>query len=197
MARKQLRRITSRRGSGKGKSGARKQTRSQFILRGSARSRKSVRAPSLKQQLRRSAFELLRFRREGDTWEEAEKRSGINRRTAKALLPSAFFQDERGRLQVRGFDRYTRKLKIPTTKPGQFRWLRARGSRKASLVGIWNNAVKAAGGSDFSLIDAFPRNVFIDGVRLATSHYEVSRIIAAAAESDEPFEDIYSLVGAP
>src|SRR5215831_21001738 len=145
MARKQLRRIASSQASGKGSSGARKQTRSQSILRGSARSRKSVRASSLKQQLRRSAFELLRFRREGDTWEEAEKRSGINRRPAKALLPSAFFQDERGRLQARGYDRYTRKLKVPTIKPGQFRWLRARGSRKASLVGIWNNAVKAAG----------------------------------------------------
>src|SRR5262250_1635211 len=154
MARKQLRRITSSQGSGKGSSGARKQTRSQFIVRGSTRSRKSVRVPSLKQQLRPSAFELLRSRREGDTWEEAERRSGISRRTAKALLPSAFFQDERGRLQARGYDRYTRKLKIPTTKPGEFGWLRARGSRKASLVGIWNNAVKAAGRDDFSLIDA-------------------------------------------
>jgi recombinational DNA repair protein (RecF pathway) len=75
-------------------------------------------------------------------------------------------------------------------------WLRARGSRKASLVGTWNNAVKAAGRGDFSLIDAFPRNIFIDGVRLATSHYEVSRIAAAAAESEQPFEDIYALVGA-
>ena len=27
-------------------------------------------------------------------------------------------------------------------------------------------------------------------------HYEVSRIAAAASESDKPFEDIYSLVGA-
>jgi hypothetical protein len=88
-------------------------------------------------------------------------------------------------------------LKIPTTKPGEFRWLRARGSHKASLVGTWNNAVKAAGRGDFSLIDAFPRNIFIDGVRLATSHHEVSRIAAAAAESDEPFEDIYAMVGAP
>ena len=56
--------------------------------------------------------------------------------------------------------------------------------------------MKAAGRADFSLIDAFPRNLYVDGVRLATSHYEVSRIAAAAAESDEPFEDIYSLVGA-
>jgi len=143
-----------------------------------------------------AGFELLRLRRESATWEDAEKQAGISRGTAEGLFPSAFFRDERGQLQVWGYDRYTRRLKIPTTKPGAFRWLRVRGSHKASLVGTWSNAIKAAGGGDFSLIDAFPRNIVIDGVRLATSHYEVSRIVAAAAESDQPFEDIYSLVGA-
>ena len=196
MARKQSRRITSSRGSGKGGSGARKQTRSRSIVRGSSRSGKSVRGPSQKQQLRLPAFELVRFRREGDTWDEAERLSGIDRLTAQTLLPSAFFHDERGRLQARGYDRYTRTLKIPTVRPGEFRWLRARGSRQASLIGTWNNAVKAAGGGDFSLIDEFPRNVFIDGVRLPTSHREVSRIAAAVADSDQPFENIYALVGA-
>jgi len=145
---------------------------------------------------RKPAFELLRLRRQDRTWEDAEEQAGIGRRAAEHLLPRAFFRDERGRLQARGYDRYTRKLKIHTTKPGELRLVRARGSRDASLVGTWSNAVKAAGQGNFSLIDAFPRNIFIDGVRLATSHYEVSRIAAAAAESDEPFESIYSLVGA-
>ena len=143
-----------------------------------------------------AAFELVRLRRQDLAWKDIEKQSGITRRTAKVFLPRAFFRDERGRLQVRGYDRYTRTLKISTVKPGEFRWLRARGSRQASHVGTWNNAVKAAGRGDFSLIDAFPRNIFIDGVRLATSHYEVSRIAAAAAESDQPFEELYALAGA-
>ena len=143
-----------------------------------------------------AAFKLVRLRREDLAWKDAEEQSGITRRTAKRLLPRAFVRNERGQLQVRGYDGYTRKVKIPTTKPGEFRWLRARGSRKASLVGTWNNAVKGAGHGDFSLIDAFPRNIFIDGVRLATSHNEVSRIAAAAAESDQPFEDLYALAGA-
>jgi hypothetical protein len=138
----------------------------------------------------------VRSRREGYTWEEAEHLSDIDRSTAEALLPSAFFRDERGLLQVRGYDRYTRTLKIPTTRPGEFRWLCARGNRQASLIGTWNNAVKAAGRGDFSLIDAFPRNVSIDGVRLPTSHREVSKIAAAVADSDQPFENIYALVGA-
>ena len=145
---------------------------------------------------RKHAFELLRLRRKGLSWKDSEEQAGITRRAAERLLPSAFFRDEHGRLQARSYDRYTRTLKIPTTRPGKFSRLRARGNRQASLTGIWNNAVKAAGRGDFSLIDAFPRNLYIDGVRLATSHYEVSRIAAAAAESDEPFEDIYSLVGA-
>jgi hypothetical protein len=33
-------------------------------------------------------------------------------------------------------------------------------------------------------------------VHLPTSHYEVSRIAAAVADTDQPFEDIYALVGA-
>ena len=142
-----------------------------------------------------AGFDLLRLRRANLIWKDAEQQAGMRRQAAQNIFPRAFFFDERGHLQVREYDPYTRKLKIPTTRPGEFRWLRARGSRQASLIGIWNNAVKAAGGGDFSLIDAFPRNVFIDGVRLPTSHSEVSRIAAAAAESDEPFEDIYSLVG--
>jgi hypothetical protein len=145
---------------------------------------------------RKQAFELLRLRRKGLSWKDSEEQAAITRRAAERLLPSAFFRDEHGRLQARSYDRYMRTLKTPTTRPGKFRWLRARGNRQASLTGIWNNAVKAAGRGDFSLIDAFPRNLYVDGVRLATSHYEVSRIAAAAAESDEPFEDIYSLVGA-
>jgi hypothetical protein len=142
------------------------------------------------------AFKFLRLRREGSSWEDAKKYSDVPREIAEHLFPRAFFHDKQGRLQVRGYDRYTRKLKIPTIRPGEFSWLRARGSHKASLVGTWNNAVKAAGRGDFSLIDAFPRNTVIDGVRLATSHYEVSRIVAAAAESDQPFEDLYALAGA-
>ena len=154
------------------------------------------RLTSAQQERRIAEFELLRLKREGLTWKDAENQAGVTRRGAEQDLPRAFFHDERGRLQVHRYDPYTRRLRIPTTKPGEFRLLRARGSRKASLVGKWLNALKAAGRGDFSLMDAFPRKVFVDGVRLATSHYEVSRIVAAAAESDQPFEDIYALVGA-
>lgn len=147
------------------------------------------------QAQRIAAFELLRLRRRGLTWQRAEELSGISRRTALVILPGAFFHDERGQLQVRGYDRYVRTLKVPTAMPGEFKWVRGRGSHEASLIAKWNNAIRAVGRGDFSLIDAFPDEVIIDGVHLTTSHAEVTRIAAAAAESDEPFEDIYSLAG--
>ena len=93
-----------------------------------------------------AGFDLLRLRRAGLTWKDAEQQAGISRRETEGILPQAFYRDERGRLQVRAYDPYTRRLKIPTTRPGEFRWLHARGSREASLVGIWNNAVKARAG---------------------------------------------------
>jgi hypothetical protein len=123
---------------------------------------------------RKAAFELLRQRRQHSTWKNAEKQAGIGRRTAEHLLPRAFFRDERGRLQARGYDRYTRKLKIHTTRPGELRLVRARGSREASLVGTWSNAVKAAGRGDFSLIDAFPRNIFSWLCRTRTQNVSAS-----------------------
>src|SRR5215472_14207977 len=88
-----------------------------------------------------AGFDLLRARRADFIWEDAEQLAGITRQAAQKIFPRAFIFDERGHLQVRDYDPYMRKLKIPTTNPGEFRWLRARGSRKASQVGTWNNAV--------------------------------------------------------
>jgi len=62
--------------------------------------------------------------------------------------------------------------------------------RQASLTGAWNKVVKAASGGDFPLMDAFPRNVFIDGVRPPASHRRVSRMAAAVRDSDQTFEDL-------
>src|ERR1035438_2786375 len=150
---------------------------------------------SVQQERRRDGVELLRLRRQGLTWKDAEQQSGVSRRIAEPFFPRAFFRDERRQLQVRQYDPYTRHLNIATNKPGEFEVVHARGNRQASLVGTWNNAVRSAGGGDFSLIDAFPRNVSIGGIRLPTSHKAVSRIAAAAAEGKNPFEDIYALAG--
>ena len=99
---------------------SRKRSNTLVSLRDTSRKRAPhwTQLTSAQQKQRIAGFELLRLRRQGLTWKDAEEQSGINRRAAERLLPSAFLRDERGQLQVRGYDRYTRKLKIPTTKPG-------------------------------------------------------------------------------
>jgi hypothetical protein len=163
--------------------------------------RTAQRAPHWKQltpaeqKQRVSAFEFLRLRRQGNTWQDAARLSRSSRNAAQRYFPRAFAKDEHGKLQVSLHDFYTRHVQVQTSVPGKFRLLRARGDRKATLVAIWNNAVKAAGRGDFSLIDQFPRGVFVDGFRLVTSHDAVTRIAKAGAESKNPFEDIYAVSG--
>ena len=157
MARKQSRRITSSRGSGKGSSGARKRSRSQSIVQRLSAVRQKCPCTLPKEQLRRPAFELLQISTRTVTHGKNPKDFQVLIATsAEALLPSAFFRDEDAQLQVRGFDRYTRTLKISTTLARAIPWLRARGNRQASLIGTWNNAMKAAGRGDFSLDRCIP-----------------------------------------
>jgi hypothetical protein len=149
-----------------------------------------------KEQRTRS-FSLLRFRREGTTWREAEMYSGTSVRKAQRYLPKAFYHDGDGHLQVRASDRYVEPMQLPTHHPGSLQVVRARGSRQRSLCGQWSNALKAAGRGNFALIDAFPKDVVIDGYHLTTDHHEVQRIIEAQAESENALEELYALAGTP
>ena len=145
---------------------------------------------------RSQAFKLLRLRREGMSWRDAQEQSGITTRTAQRYFPKAFYRDSGGKLQVTDHDRYVEQFRLPTTRPGKLEVVRARGSRERSLCGRWLNALKAAGDGDFGPIDAFPKNVFIDGYRLSTSHYVVQRIDEALSESEHKFDELYALAGA-
>jgi hypothetical protein len=125
----------------------------------------------------------------------AEKDAGIKAERAKYYLPKAFYVDSRGHFYPRGYDRYVQPLQLSTAQPGELRIVRTRGSHQRSLAGQWENALKAAGNGDFGPIDAFPKDVFIDGYHLATDHDEVQRILEAQAESDSPLEELYALTG--
>jgi hypothetical protein len=200
MARKRKR---QKAGSDKSPSSARKtKTRSGFALSRHAASRKRPLPPphwkqmtAAQKQQRTKAFKLLRFRRDGMSWRDAEEHSGVTIRTAQNYLPRAFFRDSGGRLQVTAYDRYVERLQLPTAHPGKLQIVRARGSHQRSVCGQWLNALQAAGRGDFGPIDAFPRNVFIDGYDLTTDHDEVHRIVEAQAESDRPLEELYALTG--
>ena len=130
------------------------------------------------------------------SWRDAQEHSGITIRTAQRYFPKAVFRDSGGQLQVTAYDRYVERFQLPTTQSGKFELVRAHGSHERSLCGRWLNALKAAGKGDFSPIDAFPKNVFIGGYRLATGHFEVQRIVEALAESDRAFDELYALAGA-
>ncbi len=181
---------------------AAKKSATNILAKDTARLKTAPRAPhwkqltSAQQKQRNSAFEFLRLRRQGHTWKDAERLSRTSRAAAQRYFPRAFAKDKQGKLQVRLHDFYTRHVQVQTTVPGKLRLLRVRGDSKATLVGIWSNAAKAAGRGDFSQIDAFPRGVVVDGFRLVTSHDAVTRIARAAAEGRNPFEDIYAVVGA-
>jgi hypothetical protein len=196
---------SARRRGGKPKpSSARKnKTRSTSILSRQEPSDKSLPRPPHGKSLtpaqkdeRTRSFKLVRLRSEGMSWRDAERYSGITVRTAQRYLPKAFFRDSKGQLQVTGYDRYVERMQLPTTHPGKLQIVRARGSHQRSLCGRWLNALKAAGKGDFGPIDAFPKNVFIDGYRLATGRYEVQRIVEVLAESDRAFDELYALAGA-
>ena len=181
---------------------ARKPKRSSASRRVPARTR-LPHAPQWKQLTsaqkgqRTQAFKLLRLRRDGVSGRDARKQSGVTIQTAQRYFPKAFFRDPSGHLHVTDHDRYVEQFLLPTTQPGKFEIVRARGDRERSLCGRWLNAVKAAGDGDFSPIDNFPKNVFIDGYRLSTSHYVVQRIDEAVSEEPEhKFDELYTLAGA-
>ncbi len=144
---------------------------------------------------RSQAFKFLRFRRQGMSSGDAQEQSGISAQTAKYYFPKAFYRNASGHLQVTNSDRYVEEFRLPTTRPGKLEPVRAHGSHQRLLCGRWLNALKAAGKGDFGPINAFPKNVFIDGYRLSTSPYVVQRIVQAIAESDKPFEELYAMAG--
>ena len=100
-----------------------------------------------------------------------------------------------GRIHVTKTDRLSADLYIPTTKPDVFQKIHTRSSRQRYQVGEWQAAINEAGNGDFGRIGQFPKNVFIDGVRLATSPHEVQRILEAVAETEGKLESLYSLGG--
>src|SRR5438105_4605812 len=127
---------------------------------GVVRSPRRDRLTTAQKERRTRAFTLLRLRRNGMSWHEAEEQSGIIILKAQHYLPKAFFRDSGNRLQVTSYDRYVEALRLPTTHPGKLEIVRARGSRQRSLCGQWLNALQAAGRDDFGAIDAFPKDIF-------------------------------------
>ena len=125
------------------------------------------------------------------TFSRAAKERGVDPRSRFNHLTKLFYKDASGRIHARKTDNYAQKFSIPTTRPDVFDTITARGNEERSIVGRWLNAMKAAADGDFTLINAFPKNVFVDGKRLPTAPYEVQRILEALEQSENAFEQQY------
>ncbi len=125
------------------------------------------------------------------TFSRAARERGVDPRSRHVHVTALFYKDSSGRILPRKSDSYTQSFSIPTTKPDVFDSITARGSAERSLVGHWLNALKAAGDGDFSHLQNFPKNTFIDGRRLPTAPYEVQKILTALEQSETAFEQQY------
>jgi hypothetical protein len=183
MARKQSRRITSRRGSGKGKSGANSKTRLSLnsITRHRraqlARSRpaspvsKPYRAPSpstLSAKQLRTRSDVLAahadmLRDPNLIAAEAAKNNGVRVNDFWKYIPKAF-KKSRGRIRAVA-DRYVRRLEIPG--PDGPIIIKIRGSKARSEVARFRNDVFRFLQGDLTAIDKW-RGVSIQGHELLT-----------------------------
>src|ERR1700687_5885797 len=185
MAQKKLRRITSSRGSGKGSSGARKQTRTRSRVLGPAHKRKSARdclravpiakrhrAPrpsSLSEQQLRTRADVLAahsdmLRDRNLTASQAASDNGVTVRDFWKYIPKAFKKNSRGRIRAIA-DRYVRRMEIPG--PDGPTLIKIRGSKAKSEVARFRNDVFSFLGGDVSALDKW-QGVTIQGHELLT-----------------------------
>lgn len=126
------------------------------------------------------------------TFSRAARERGVDPRSRHSHVKSLFYTDSTGRLHARKSDNYVQKFSLPTTRPDVFASITARGSAERSLVGRWLNTLKAAGDGDFTPLQNFPKNIFVDGKRLPTAPYEVQKILEAVEQGKEDaFEQMY------
>jgi hypothetical protein len=127
----------------------------------------------------------------------ALRKRKIDGRTVLHHFGSDFEKDSSGRIKARSIGRRRQTLFIPGSEPGQEIPVPTKNASERRLVGRWMKALNAAGRSDFSQMDKFPRNKSIGGVRLPTGRNEVQRILKALAEKESPFEGLYRTLARP
>jgi hypothetical protein len=153
--------------------------------------------PERSQSARSQGFAVLRKIREGQSLTAALKDSGTTRPTFLRYFGSELRTDSSGRIHPRSkSDSKRETLLIPNSEGGRTP-VPTRGSSERKRVGEWMAALNAAGDGDFSLIRAFPKRLFIGGVRLPTSDYEVQRILEALEDREEPYEGLYRTLARP
>jgi hypothetical protein len=131
------------------------------------------------------------MRSKGVSLSEASTRFGVSPNTVLDLIPSAFRKDRNGRYEVKSTDDLLRVLLIPSNKG--LREVVVRGSREASIVGIYWNAVETyLKRGDASALRKLNRRTVTDAngerIRLLTNLEELERQASAGVFD---FESIY------
>jgi hypothetical protein len=130
------------------------------------------------------------------TLSHAAKNREISPRSVRKHIGSQLKQERPGgRIRVTVSDRLRATLHIPSTKPDVLIPIHTKSSKERYLVGEWFASLVEAGRGDFSRLNQFPKEIYIDGVRLPTGAYEVQKIIEAMENSESPFEQLYASAG--
>lgn len=131
------------------------------------------------------------------TLTQAARNRDIDPRSVRKQFPSAFRKDSSGRIKPTASDRFHKTVHIPSKRPGVRIPVPTRSSRQRQIVGLWMDAINAAGRGDFSKLKKFPHGRVVGGVRFPTGTYEVQRILRALAEEEAPFEGLYRSIARP
>lgn len=159
---------------------------------GSRKKPKSTRKPSIETRVLQVRQDMLRD--PSLTFTLASHRRRIDPRTARKFNPSWFRKDSSGRIRALAVPRRQKILYIPWFEPGELKPIPTKSKAERRLLGRWMAALNAAGRSDFSKIDKFPRNKRIGGVFLPTKRAEVQQILVSLAEQESPFEGLYRTI---
>jgi hypothetical protein len=129
------------------------------------------------------------------SFSEVAKRWHLDTRSFHKYGKQALRTTQTGRVKPLPNDPIRETLYIPSTKPGEYQDIVTRSRQERQILGEWWAAFNEFRAGKFARIDAFPKNTFIDGVRLPTSHYEIQQIADALAQEDSKFAGPYRVSG--
>jgi hypothetical protein len=149
--------------------------------------------PDLRGSSAERSLGALRYMRQFSslTFSEAAKIWHLKPNTFHKYARSGLRTLKSGRVKALAQDRIHYTFQKPTTRAGVYQSIVTRSLKERQIYAQWFIAVQAASGGDFSKIDAFPKNVFIDGVRLPTGHFEVQKIVEALEREGAKFAGPY------
>ena len=148
--------------------------------------------PDLRGSTAERSLGALRYMRQFNlSFSEAAKLWHLRRDTFRKYAKSGLRTLKNGRVKGLANDRIRYTFQKPTTQAGIYTPIKTRSFEERQLFAQWLMAIEAAKDGDFSLIDAFPKNVFIDGTRLPTGHVEVQKIVEALEREGAKFEGPY------